>query len=46
MFTLLNGAPLTDPADALLDAATQVMDLLAELRSVGRGPEAAGPADV
>ncbi|MFS0729440.1 hypothetical protein ABC270_05085 [Curtobacterium sp. 1P10AnD] len=44
--TLLNGASLTDPADPLLEAATQVMDVLSELRTVGRGPESAGPADV
>ncbi|MFJ4221855.1 hypothetical protein [Curtobacterium luteum] len=46
VFTLLNGTPLTDPADPLLEAATQVMDVVSTLRSVGRGPEAAGPADV
>ncbi len=45
-FTLLNGTPLTDPADPLVEAATQVMTVLTELRSVGRGVEAAGPADV
>ncbi|GGL08100.1 hypothetical protein JOE58_002575 [Curtobacterium luteum] len=46
VFTLLNGASLTDPADPLLEAATQVMDALSKLRAVGRGLEAAGPADV
>ncbi|WJY00852.1 hypothetical protein [Curtobacterium sp. 458] len=46
VFTLLNGAPLTDPADPLLEAATQVMDVLSKLRAVGRGPEVMGPADV
>ncbi|MCS6583322.1 hypothetical protein [Curtobacterium citreum] len=46
VFTLLNGAPLTDPADPLLEAATQVMDVLSELRAVGRAIEATGPADV
>jgi hypothetical protein len=46
VFTLLSGSPLTDPADPLLKAATQVMDVLSELRAVGRGPEAVGPADV
>jgi hypothetical protein len=46
VFTLLNGSPLTDPADPLLEAATQVMDVLSSLRTVGRGPESAGPADV
>lgn len=45
-FTLLNRTRLTDPADPLLEAATQVMDVLSELRAVGRGPEAVGPADV
>ncbi|OIH92406.1 hypothetical protein [Curtobacterium sp. MCBA15_001] len=44
-FTLLNGAPLTDPTDPLLEAATQVLAVLSELRAVGRGPEAVGPAD-
>ncbi|UBQ02532.1 hypothetical protein [Curtobacterium sp. TXMA1] len=46
VFTLLNGARLTDPADPLLEAATQVMDVLSELRAVGRGADAVGPADV
>lgn len=46
VFTLLNGAPLTDPADPLLEAATQVLDVLSELRGVGRGADAVGPADV
>lgn len=46
VFTLLNGSPLTDPADPLLGAAIQVMDVLSELRTVGRGAESAGPADV
>ncbi len=46
VFTLLNGAPLTDPADPLLEAATQVMDVLSKLRAVGRGSDAIGPADV
>ncbi|WP_336697684.1 hypothetical protein [Curtobacterium sp. USHLN213] len=45
-FTLPNGTPLTDPADPLLGAATQVLGVLSELRAVGRGVEAAGPADV
>ncbi|MFJ7288324.1 hypothetical protein ACIQUC_08415 [Curtobacterium sp. NPDC098951] len=45
VFTLLNGTRLTDPADPLLVAATQVMDVLSELRAVGRGPEAMGQAD-
>ena len=45
-FTLLNGARLTDPEDPLVAAATQVMSVLAELRQVGRGVEAAGPPDV
>lgn len=45
-FSLLNGAPLTNPADPLVEAATQVMNVLLELRSMGRGVEAAGPADV
>ncbi|WFR67721.1 hypothetical protein P9139_04515 [Curtobacterium flaccumfaciens] len=45
-FTLLNGTPLTDPTDPLLEAATQVMQVLTKLRQVGRGVEAAGPADV
>ncbi|KTR23178.1 hypothetical protein L2091_01815 [Curtobacterium albidum] len=46
VFTLLNGTPLSDPADPLREAATQVMDALSKLRAVGRGPEAAGAADV
>ncbi|QZQ56212.1 hypothetical protein KZI27_05040 [Curtobacterium sp. TC1] len=46
VFTLLNGSPLTVPTDPLLEAATQVMDVLSELRAVGRGSEAVGPADV
>lgn len=46
VFTLLNGAPLKDPADPLLEAATKVMDVLSELRAIGRGLETAGPADV
>lgn len=46
VFTLLNGAPRTDPADPLLEAATQVLAVLSELRAAGRGPEAVGPADV
>lgn len=45
-FTLLNGTRLTEPADPLVDAATQVMTVLTQLRQVGRGVEAAGPADV
>ncbi|UXN21154.1 hypothetical protein N8D77_13480 [Curtobacterium flaccumfaciens] len=51
-FTLLDGTPLTDPTDLtdptnpLVEAATQVMDVLTELRSAGRGGEAAGPVDV
>ncbi|WFR67968.1 hypothetical protein P9139_06295 [Curtobacterium flaccumfaciens] len=45
-FTLLNGTHLTDPADPLVEAATQVMTVLTELRQVGRGVEVAGPADV
>ena len=45
-FTLLNGAPLTDLADPLTEAARQVMDVLAELRQVGRDVDAAGLADV
>ncbi len=45
VFTLLDGAPLTDPADPLLQAATQVMDALSELRAVGRGPVAMGLTD-
>ncbi|WP_141399671.1 hypothetical protein [Curtobacterium sp. 314Chir4.1] len=46
VFTLLNGAPLTNPADPLLEAATQVLDVLSQLRAVGRGPEVVGPPDV
>ena len=46
VFTLPNGAPLRDPADPLLQAATQVRQVLSELRAVGRGPVAMGPADV
>lgn len=46
VFTLLNGAPLTDAADPLLEAATQVMDVLPKLRAVGRGSDAIGPAGV
>lgn len=46
VFTLLNGASLTDPADPLLEAAAEMMDVLSKLRAVGRGPEAAGAADV
>jgi hypothetical protein len=45
-FTLLNGTHLTEPADPLVEAATQVMNVLSELRSLGRGVDAAGPADV
>jgi hypothetical protein len=45
-FNLLNGAPLTNPADPLVEAATQVMNVLLELRSMGRGLDAARPADV
>ena len=45
-FSLLNGTQLIEPADALVEAATQVMNVLSELRSMGRGVEAAGPADV
>lgn len=46
VFTLLNGAPLADPADPLLEAATRVMDVVSELRAVGRGLDAGGAADV
>lgn len=46
VFTLLNGTPLSDPADPLLEAAAEVMDVLSELRAVGRGADAAGAADV
>lgn len=45
-FSLLNGTSLPDPADPLVEAATQVMNVLLELRSMGRGVDAAGPADV
>lgn len=45
-FTLPNGTRLTDPTDPLVQAATQVMTVLMKLRQVGRGVEAAGPADV
>ncbi len=45
VFTLLNGTRLTDPADPLLEAATQVMDVLTALRAAGRGPDVVGPAD-
>jgi len=46
VFTLLNGTRLTDPADPLLEASTQVLDVLSRLRAVGRGADVAGPADV
>lgn len=46
VFTLLNGAPLTGPADPLLESATQVMDVLVKLRGVGRRADAVGSADV
>lgn len=46
VFTLLNGRPLSDPADPLREAASQVMDVLSKLRAVGRGADAAGAADV
>ncbi|PYY33771.1 hypothetical protein DEJ16_03620 [Curtobacterium sp. MCJR17_055] len=45
-FSLLNGTQLIEPADPLVEAATQVMNVLQGLRSMGRGGEAAGPADV
>ncbi len=34
-FTLLNGASLTDPADPLLEAAAEVMDVLSKLSCGG-----------
>ncbi|PYY31482.1 hypothetical protein [Curtobacterium sp. MCBD17_030] len=45
-FTLLNGTQLIEPADPLVEAATQVMNVLLELRSMCRGVDAVGPADV
>ena len=45
-FSLLNGTSLPDPADPLVEAVTQVTNVLLELRSMGRDLDAAGPADV